>query len=74
MILSLLCIASCNEHVDQAREPEGELEAEVLLEVAAEVVAVQVIQNLVCFTSGKNVTGYLKYFNKYLECLYLRIC
>ena len=61
--MSLLGIAaSCHEPVDEAGEAEGELEAEVLLEVTAEVVTVQVIQNLECFPSRKNVPGYLNIF------------
>ena len=59
MILPLLCISSCHEPVDQTGEAKGELEAEVLLEVAAEVVTVEVIQNLERFSAGKNVARHL---------------
>ena len=44
-----------HEPVDEAADAQGELEAQVLLEVTAQVVAIEVIQHLECLSSRQNV-------------------
>jgi len=49
--IPLFSLSSRHEPGHQTREAEGELEAKILLEVTAEVVTVQVVQNLESFSA-----------------------